>query len=333
MDHVPLNWLRTFECVARLLSFQKAARELHVTTGAVSQQIRKLEDIIGASLFLRSRSPIALTETGEAYFREIQEPLERLNRATRQVRKQKSPGPLRIWGSRFFMRLWLLQHLASFRSAHPDIELSIETGKPNEGVPSDVDIAIRVGRDSHPDLRHQELMPRIVIPVCSPGYAREHGLMADGSDLSRFTLLCSSTTSDEWQIWAAANGIDNVSLSNIVTLSSSDLVHGAALEGVGISLGRFGFIEKEIRLGHLIVLHGNSVDLGEGFFIHHKRDAMHDPRVRSFIRWIRNEVAETIADSHHVLGSRYELPAAQSAAATLPPERTAGPAPVLRAPG
>ena len=71
MHHVPLNWLKTFECVARLLSFQNAARELHVTTGAVSQQIRKLEDVVGASLFLRSRSPIALTVIGEAYFREI----------------------------------------------------------------------------------------------------------------------------------------------------------------------------------------------------------------------------------------------------------------------
>lgn len=307
MDHVPLNWLKTFESVARLLSFQQAARELHVTTGAVSQQIRKLEDVVGASLFLRSRSPIALTAIGESYFRAIQAPLEQLQMATRQIRKHQSPGPLRIWGSRFFMRLWLLQHLAGFRGLHPDMELSIETGRPNEGVPSDVDIAIRVGRDSNPDLRHQELMPRIVIPVCSPEYAREQGLMGEQRDLSRSTLLCSSTTSDEWQIWAAANGVDNVKLSNIVTLSSSDLVHGAALEGLGVSLGRFGFIEKEIRLGHLIVLQGNSVDLGEGFFIHYKRDAMHDPRVRSFIRWIRNEVADTIANSRDVLGARYAI--------------------------
>ncbi|MBU0584117.1 MAG: LysR family transcriptional regulator [Alphaproteobacteria bacterium] len=314
MHHVPLNWLKTFECVARLLSFQNAARELHVTTGAVSQQIRKLEDVVGASLFLRSRSPIALTVIGEAYFREIQEPLEKLYMATRQIEKHKSPGPLRIWGSRFFIRLWLLQHLASFRSLHPDIELSIETGKPNEGVPSDVDIAIRVGRDSHPDLKHQELMPRIVIPVCSPAYAREQGLTDAGGELSRYTLLCSSTTSDEWQIWAAANAIDHGKLSNIVTLSSSDLVHGAALEGVGISLGRLGFIEKEIEQGHLIALHGHSVDLGKGFVIHYRRDAMHDPRVRAFFRWIKSEVADTIANSHHLLGSRYDPSASWLAA-------------------
>ena len=303
MDHVPLNWLKTFECVARLLSFQEAARELHVTTGAVSQQIRKLEDVVGALLFLRSRSPISLTAIGESYYLEIREPLERLAAATRQIRKHHSQGPLRIWGSRFFMRLWLLQHLSDFRSLHPEVELSIETGKPNEGVPSDADIAIRVGCDGHPDLTHEALMPRIAIPVCSPHYAREHGLTGGERDLSGCTLLSSRTAPGEWRIWAGANGVDPEALTNIITLSGTDLVHDASVESIGISLGRLGFIEKEILENRLVILPGIPVDLSDEFYIHYNRRSINDPRMRIFARWIRNEVAITMTRSRNLLGS------------------------------
>ena len=303
MDHVPLNWLKTFECVARLSSFQEAARELHVTTGAVSQQIRKLEDVVGALLFLRSRSPISLTAIGESYYREIQDPLERLAAATRQIRKHHSQGPLRLWGSRFFMRLWLLHHLSDFRSLHPHIELSIETGKPNEGVPSDADIAIRVGRDSRADLTHEALMPRIAIPVCSPHYAREHGLAGAEKDLSRCTLLSSRTAPGEWSIWARANGIDPDGLTNIITLSSTDLVHDASVESIGVSLGRLGFIEKEILENRLVGLSSSPVNLGDDFYIHYNRRSVGDPRIRIFSRWIRKEVAVTLRRSQDLLGS------------------------------
>ena len=297
-DHMPLNWIRTFERTARLLSFQGAAAELHVTPGAVSQQIRKLELELGQSLFQRSRYPVSLTPAGEALLERVQSPLHQIDQALLDSRNQNQNqgSQIHVWGSRFFMRLWLLPRLHLFKERHPNLTLVLTTASPLASVPADCDVAIRVGYDMNPDLHREPLLRRVAVPVCSPDYLRQHGPITTIADYSGHLLLRGSLHDDEWRLWLAANGSSQLPLPNVTTLSSSDLVHAAAIEGVGIALGRLGFIDKDITSGRLIQLCGEPADVGVPFFLHYRKDRKTDPNIRRFTAWLREDVIRRSSD-------------------------------------
>jgi LysR family glycine cleavage system transcriptional activator len=295
-DHVPLNWIRTFERTARLRSFQNAATELHVTPGAISQQIRKLELELGQPLFHRSQHPVSLTQAGQALFDKIERPLHQIEDALRESRNPNRGTQIHVWGSRFFMRLWLIPRMHLFNTVQPNLMLDLTTASPLAAVPEDCDIAIRVGYDMNPELHREPLLRRVAVPVCSPEYLRRNGPVSTIADYSRHHLLKGSLHDDEWRHWLTANGAGQLSLASVTTLSSSDLVHAAALEGVGIALGRLGFIEKEIAAGHLVQLCGRPSDVGDPFCLHYRRDRKSDPQIRAFVRWIREAVAQCSKD-------------------------------------
>lgn len=303
-DHVPLNWIRTFERTARLLSFQGAAAELHVTPGAVSQQIRKLELELGQSLFQRSRYPVSLTPAGEALLERVQGPLNQIDKAILDSRNQSHGSQIHVWGSRFFMRLWLLPRLHLFRERHPNLELVLTTASPLASVPQDCDVAIRVGFDMNPDLHREPLLRRVAIPVCSPDYLRHSGPVSTIADYSGHHLLQGSLHDDEWRAWLAANGSGQLPLPHVTRLSSSDLVHAAAIEGVGIALGRLGFIDKDIASGRLVQLCGEPADVGVPFCLHYRKDRKTDPNIRKFTAWLREDVTRRSSDFPPALAAK-----------------------------
>src|SRR5262245_37396716 len=153
----PLSSLRAFEAVARRLSFSRAAEDLHVTPGAVSQQIRFLEQYLGESLFERTRRSVALTETGMKMLPEIQAGLETLSRA---LNHKTAPAckALTISVAPSFASKWLLPRLADFSDRHADVDLRISATVGLADFKRDkVDLAIRLGRGSYPEL-HSELL-------------------------------------------------------------------------------------------------------------------------------------------------------------------------------
>ncbi|WDZ76235.1 LysR substrate-binding domain-containing protein [Ensifer adhaerens] len=300
-DRVPLNWIRTFEAAARLRSFQNAALELHVTPGAISQQIRKLELELGQTLFYRAQYPVALTETGEELFERVTRPLQQIEQAILDNRNSNRGKQINVWGSRFFMRLWLLPRLQLFNDGRPDLLVDLTTAPPLAPVPCDCDIAIRVGFDGNPDLHGEELLRRVAVPVCSPEYLRRHGPIGHVREYAQHHLLKGSLHDDEWGLWLALNNLGDAKLSNITTLSSSDLVHAAALEGVGIALGRLGFIENDLKAGRLVQLPGNASEVGAPFYLHYRKDRASDPAIRAFTSWLRKEMERCTLDFPPVL--------------------------------
>src|SRR6516164_6081737 len=160
----PLNALRAFEAAARHLSLTKAALELNVTPGALSHQIRGLEDHLGLKLFDRGVRSIALTAAGKA--------LASLSRLTdaRVLVVSSAPG---------FTSKWLASRLYRFSIAHPEIDVRVSSSLNNANFTTDgVDAAIRnLPADAAPDeaLDVEKLLDLSVAPVCSPAFVEKHG--------------------------------------------------------------------------------------------------------------------------------------------------------------
>src|SRR3954471_2863165 len=125
----PLNAVRAFEAAARLGSFKEAAVELSVTQGAVSQQVRLLEDWLGApALFRRSVRQVVLTPAGAALLAEFAPALDRLSAAVLQHRTRRHDAPsitLHVNALATFSLRWLLRRMGAFRAEHPDIEVRL----------------------------------------------------------------------------------------------------------------------------------------------------------------------------------------------------------------
>jgi LysR family glycine cleavage system transcriptional activator len=120
-----MNSFRSFEAVARHLSFSKAAEELRVTPGAISQQIRCLEELLGTRLFDRTRRSVALTDAASRMLADVQAGLELLSRAISDKTTPVGEHTLTISVAPSFASKWLLPRLTSFYESHPDIDLRV----------------------------------------------------------------------------------------------------------------------------------------------------------------------------------------------------------------
>jgi LysR family glycine cleavage system transcriptional activator len=291
MSLPPLNAVKAFEAAGRLDNFSKAAVELNVTPGAISRQIKNLEIHLGVSLFSRIGNEVRITAVGRLYLGYVQEAFAKLAAGTRAISADHAGQPLHIWGSRFFIRLWLLPRLPDFHQRFPDQEVLITTVRPDAPLPPEVDVAIMLGDGQWNSMRADLLLRRVVVPVCSPSYLRSAPPLTEPADLELHTLLETSSGADEWDRWSASTGAGSLASARRITFTSADLAFSAALDGLGIVLGRHGFVENELRKGNLVAPFESTFDVGDGFYlIYQDRDSL-PARVRNFRRWIVEQIA------------------------------------------
>src|SRR5947209_51812 len=194
----PLNALKAFEAVARSNSVTRAAEELSVTQGAVSQQVKALEATLGLKLFNRERQRLAITEAGRDYLAVVRDALDQIAAGTeRLVRRQRS-GVLTVSVSLDFAAKWLVNRLGRFAETHPDIDLRISaTDHHVDFAREDVDLAVRHGDGNWPGLDVVRLCSERLFPVCSPKLISGRNRLTKASDLLKFPLL----RLDDWTIW------------------------------------------------------------------------------------------------------------------------------------
>jgi LysR family glycine cleavage system transcriptional activator len=287
----PLNAIKAFEAAGRLENFSKAAAELNVTPGAISRQIKNLEQHLGVDLFARIGNEVRITAAGRLYLGYVNEAFAKLDSGTRAVSADHAGQPLHIWGSRFFIRLWLLPRLPDFHVLFPDQEVLITTVRPDEPLPSEFDIAIMLGHGRWQAMRSDLLLRRVLMPVASPLYLKSAPPLRSPADLGQHTLLETSAGLDQWDLWSKGAGAGSLALARRITFTSTDLAFSAALDGLGIVLGRQGFIESDLRKGNLVKPFGQTVDAGDGFYlITPDRDRL-PARVRHFKKWITGQLS------------------------------------------
>ncbi|MBE9609682.1 transcriptional regulator GcvA [Chitinilyticum piscinae] len=282
----PLNALRAFEAAARLNSFSLAANELHVTHGAISKQIRHLEDWLGQALFERHGGRVKLSETGWRYLVQIQDSFDIISSATSQLREPVVQRRLTINSTPTLAMRWLLPRLQHFRAANPDIELRIATSDRDiSRLESPFDIAIRRGPGDWPGFVSHPFLQEWELPLCHPQLL-EHNPIREPADLARHTLLIADTRPAAWPRWLTLAGIPDLKPAATLEFDHFYLALQAAIDGLGIALGPLPMMQQELDNGALCAPLASPVAPVRGYCWIVPRNLMEDPAVSAFCSWL-----------------------------------------------
>lgn len=287
----PLNTLRFFEAAGRTLSFKRAAEELHVTPSAVSHGIQALEDWLGTALFVRGSRSLGLTAAGEAYLPYVRDALTLLARGTEQVPSQTPRGTLSLSAAPTFAQRWLLPNLPRFQALHPEIVVSLDTMHRQMVFPLDgVDLAIRMGRGPFPDLYAVKLVTEQLFPVCSPVLAAREPDLKTPAGLSRATILHVTTISEDWTAWLEAAGLGDISSSRALRFDTIQLALEAAIQGLGVAIGRRPLVDGDLAAGRLVKLLDPEILGSTSYWLVGAVESMARPEVSAFRDWMVAEL-------------------------------------------
>lgn len=284
----PLNTLRLFEAAGRRLSFKLAAEELSVTPSAVSHGVQTLEDWLGSPLFHRSRRGLSLTSAGEAYLPAVAEALKLLASAPDRIPAASPGNTLSISVTPTFGVRLLLPRLHRFRELHPDISVSIDTTQAVVEFPRDgADLAIRLGHGRWPGLTSEKLLTETLIPVCSPALLERMGPM---SSLCDAPLIHITTMAQDWQAWARSAGRGPVDCQRGLKVDTTQMAIEAAVEGLGITIGRRPMIDAELAQGTLVPFDSHEVQAETSYWLVAPPEYLARPEVRVFRKWLLEEL-------------------------------------------
>lgn len=287
---LPLNAVRVFEAVGRHLSFARAANELCVTQGAVSQQIKLLEDLVGVQLFKRGPGGVTLTCRGRSYFVPIGNAIQIIAEATDALCGESQRQMLRISSQPTFASRWLVPRMSKFNELHPDIVLAVGGGAPQyDFAESDADVAIRFGLD-FPDVRSHLLFQPEVVPVCGPEMAK---FLKMPEDLRRFPLLRSKYVPDEWRLWLDKKELTDLDHRLGPIFDSNLLAVEASRVGVGVALAHLPLVIEELKRGELIAPFEGFLLPNGAWHLLYPTSAQSVPKIVAFRKWILAEVTES----------------------------------------
>ncbi|MCZ0813423.1 MAG: LysR substrate-binding domain-containing protein [Pseudomonadota bacterium] len=245
---LPLNGLRAFEVAARQGSFTRAAIELRVTQAAVSQQIRRLEDLLGVTLFNRASTGLVLTGEGAALHPVLTRNLDQIGAMLDRFRDGRYRETLHLGVVTTFATGWLIERLPDFQAAHPGISLRVFTNNNRTEITREgLHMAIRFGDGVWPGLDSVPLLDAPMSPFCAPDLAAQ---LHQPPDLAGFTLL-RSYRSDEWPGWFDAAGAPCPDIEGPV-LDSSVALAELAMSGLGVAMLPVPMFTRHIVAGRLM---------------------------------------------------------------------------------
>ena len=286
--------LYTFLIVARYLSFARAADELCLTPSAVSHRIGRLEQALSVRLFKRMTRQICLTAEGERIFEILQHAVGELSEALQQNSQAEISGAITLYVQPSVAQCWLVPRLTDFAKRYPLASLNIEVGNDNADFRKrNLDLALYYANGEFPGLISHKLMEEKMAPVCSPEYARIHGLLNNQDNLRECTLLHDSRAWDnaafdaEWTLWAREHGGATKLSDRYMTFDRSDLCMIAAMNHAGIAIGRYRLVQKWLDLGELILPFGGFTKYGhyDYYLVHPPHDSI-PRRIQVLIDWL-----------------------------------------------
>jgi LysR family transcriptional regulator, glycine cleavage system transcriptional activator len=282
-----LNGLRAFEAAARHMSFTLAASELNVTQTAISHQIRRLEEELGVRLFIRRNRSLALTADAKDYLPGIRAAFNDLRLATDRLLR-KDDNVLTISTIASFAAKWLLPRLTTFQDAHPAIDVRITTSMSLIDFERDqVDAAIRYGRGQWPGVRAEWLMADEMFPVCSPSMLSGKRALRKPEDLKDHVLLHTTSNSEDWRLWLTAVGLPaDISRQRGVTFDLIFMTVQAAIDGIGVAMGRTTYVQDDIAKGRLVVPFKTALPADAGFYLVSPQGGADPPKLAAFREWL-----------------------------------------------
>ena len=282
----PLSALRPFEAAARLESFSRAAEELHLTHGAISRQVRALEDHVGAQLFTRHGKRVALTASGRTFAERVRAALHDIELATEAVSPARRENRLTVSVLPSFASRWLMPRLIRFMEAQPGVEVSVVATTALANFTTDeVDVAIRFGRGPYPPLVSEPFLEDQWFAVASPKLK----IPKNPADLLKMRIIREDR--DYWDEWFAAAGVKpDAPIVGKAVFNDATYSIQAAARGEGIALARNSIIGEDLERGTLRKLFNISVKTNERYWFVSPRELADLPKVRAFKDWVRSEL-------------------------------------------
>ena len=298
----PLNALRAFEAVARHSSFARAAQELHVTKAAVAQQVRALEQEIGARLVERNGRGLQLTESGSAGAATLADGFALLAKAARAMREGDGRRFLIINSAPSFAATWLVGRIGKFKARHPETDVLIDANPIDEALESgDADALIRWGAGEFPRLAVTLLFKENVFPVCAPGLIAGDDPLRSPENLARHTLLHldwnpAHASWPTWSDWLKAAGARDVEATHGVFFNNMAMTLRAAAQGQGVALSSFAIAADDLAGGRLVAPFKTSVATPFGYYFLCRPDEAGLPRIKALSEFLTQEATLSAAE-------------------------------------
>jgi LysR family glycine cleavage system transcriptional activator len=288
MTRLPLTALESFVLAARLGNLSHAATRLNLTVSALSHQIRGLEQRLGQRVFIRGSRGVTLTPEGERLLAAVEAPLQTIERS---MRRSTAPADdvLSISLMPSVASSWLVPRLPDFVARHPEIQINLQSSTALTDFNAEaVDAALRFGAGAWSGLQSEHLFDEWLTPVASPDLIRKLG-RERLRDLAQAPLL--GDPGDRWTAWFARFG-GQAPRRFVANFSDSETLHRAAVEGLGIALGRMTMARPLIEAGRLKTLTRQRLRAEYAHYLVYPPRSGQRPSVQAFRTWLHEQARE-----------------------------------------
>jgi len=289
-------WLHVFACAARHLSFTRCAQELHITPGAVSQQMRLLEERLGFRLFVRRARGVELTAEGQRLAQTVSDAYGSIEAELLRLDAGEIRGTLRLRSIPSFLAKWLTPRLPRFQQRYPDIELRLVAEDSSQALDqSEFDLAIDLNDGSYPGMLSTPLLDEQIFPVCSPALLRGRPPLHGPADLVHYPLLHDitawrgSSEYAEWEFYLDGIGAGGLDVRRGHTFNRNHLSIEAAIAGVGVAIARRTLLNDELERGALIVPFGMPIPNHKRYVLLYSQAGLLQPGARAVHDWLVEE--------------------------------------------
>jgi LysR family transcriptional regulator, glycine cleavage system transcriptional activator len=301
----PFPSVRVFESAARLGSFARAAEELGITAGAVSQHVRVLEEFAGQPLFRRLGRGVELTQAGQMAFAHASAAMAEMLEAGRAMRSSARARRISISTPPSFASKWLIPRLSQFQQRHPEVEVRISADMTLvDFATTDIDLAIRYGPGGYEGLHCERLMSESVTVVVSPKLLEGRASVGVAADFLDLPLIHDDAAERDlscptWSMWFAARGLKRDDSERGLRFNHSGLALEAAAAGKGAALAKRQLARRDLAAGALVSpLEEGDAPLAFAYWLVWPRGRRFEPAQAAFLTWLREEViaGDAIAD-------------------------------------
>ncbi len=289
MQLPPLHSLRAFEAAARHLNLSAAADELHITKGAVSLQVKRLEESVGVALFDRGARRLALSAQGEAYFDAVQRALKGIEQATLQLRGGPAGLPLTISCTPGFAAQWLVPRLARFEAILPHVDVRIKASNLVSDFARDrIDFAVRHGVGQYPALCVHKLFDDELVVVATAALAQ--AAPRDDEQMASCVLLHDEHRGD-WRLWLAEAGLSAALAERGPVFVESNAVLEAARAGAGLALVPLALVRADLAANRLAQVFPEAMKGRLGYYLVYPERSLARAEAAQLRDWMMHEAA------------------------------------------
>lgn len=290
-DLPPLNALRAFEATARLNSVSQAAEALHVTHGAVSRQIKVLEEHLGVALFVKDGRGVKLTDAGVRLRDASFEAFDRLRGVCAELSRDADEAPFVLGCSGSLLARWFIPRLGRLKADLPELRLHLSAGEGDlDPRRPGLDALLVYAEPPWPaDMQVHVLAEERIGPVMSPRFDAFDRLKAlPAVALQHVAVLHTTSRPQAWPTWARQHGLAPEALSYGQTFEHLYYLLEAAVAGLGVAIAPQPLVADDLKAGRLAAPWGFSPTNAALALWVPRRAA--DGRAEQLAQWLRQEL-------------------------------------------